>query len=196
MGKPKKDLTNKVFNRLTVLKYVGSSKWLCKCECGKNAIISTANLNNGHTKSCGCLSDESRIKIGEQNKLKLRKYKNLPYDKNQRIIYSRWYNMFKRCNKYKTYLEKKIKICKEWYSFENFYNWAVDNGFKKELTLDRINNSGNYEPNNCRWITQKEQCRNYSKNHLVTYNGETHCLIEWQEILGLSKSKLRRLLCV
>ena len=104
--------------------------------------------------------------------------------------------MFKRCNKYKTYLEKKIKICKEWYSFENFYNWAVDNGFKKELTLDRINNSGNYEPNNCRWITQKEQCRNYSKNHLVTYNGETHCLIEWQEILGLSKSKLRRLLCV
>ena len=72
----------------------------------------------------------------------------------------------------------------------SFYNWAINNGYKDNLTIDRIDNNGNYEPNNCRWVSMKEQDRNKRTNHLITYNNKTYCIAEWAEITNINKSVL------
>lgn len=110
-------------------------------------------------------------------------------------VYNIWHNMKDRCNNhnnrsYKHYGEKGIKVCEEWLDkengFINFYTWAINNGYKENLTIERINNNGNYEPSNCKWATMKEQHRNYSQNRLYTINGETKCLTEWCEIYNIN----------
>ena len=88
---------------------------------------------------------------------------------------------------YNNYGKRNIRVCDTWLNdFINFYNWSMNNGYKNNLTIDRINVNGNYEPNNCRWAEQKIQQRNKRSNKLITYNGETHCISEWAEILGFS----------
>jgi hypothetical protein len=88
--------------------------------------------------------------------------------------------------KYNNYGGRGIIVCDEWKSeFINFYNWAVANGYKDGLTIDRIDNDGNYEPNNCRWVTYKRQARNRRSNHLLTFKGETKPIVEWSEIVGI-----------
>ena len=76
-------------------------------------------------------------------------------------------------------------MCDEWLSFEPFKKWALSNGYQENLTIDRIDNDGNYEPFNCRWATAKEQGNNRRTNHLLTHNGETHTIKEWSEITGI-----------
>ena len=104
--------------------------------------------------------------------------------------------MKERCNNknnksYKNYGGRGIKVCKEWSeNFMSFYNWSINNGYKEGLTIDRINNDGNYEPSNCRWITRKEQNRNYRKNHLLTYKGETLCLADIADKYGINRGTL------
>lgn len=94
----------------------------------------------------------------------------------------------KRCDRYNDYGGRGITVCDEWRNdFKAFYDWAMSNGYSDELTIDRINNDGNYEPTNCRWITVKQQNRNSRHNKLLTLNGVTHCLSEWCELTGLSK---------
>lgn len=111
-------------------------------------------------------------------------------------IHSIYKGMKDRC-RYKTndnymrYGGRGIKVCEEWLSdFMNFYNWAINNGYKDNLTLDRIDSNGNYEPSNCRWLTYKEQANNTRRNNYITYNNETHSLTEWAEILGIKRSTL------
>lgn len=100
-------------------------------------------------------------------------------------IYKKWEDMKSRCNnpnnkRYKDYGGRGIKICNEWLSdFMNFYNWAINNGYKEGLSIERINNDGNYEPSNCKWITRAEQMRNTRNCHYIEYKGETHCISEW-----------------
>lgn len=107
-------------------------------------------------------------------------------------VYNIWYNMKRRCyNKnskdYKNYGAKGINVCAEWLNdFLSFYNWALSNGYKETLTLDRIDNYGNYCPENCRWVTMKQQHRNYSQNRNYTINGEKKCLTEWCEIYNIN----------
>ena len=116
-------------------------------------------------------------------------------------LYSRWSGIKRRClNKnspaYKNYGGRGIKICDEWKnSFESFCSWAITNGYKKELSIDRIDVDGNYEPSNCRWATLKEQNNNKRTNINLTYNGESHSLIEWSYILGICKATLSSRLC-
>lgn len=111
--------------------------------------------------------------------------------KHNNRLYNIWYNMKRRCyNKnakdYKNYGNKGIKVCKEWEEeFMVFYEWALNNGYDKKLTLDRIDNNKNYCPENCRWITIKEQHRNYSQNRNYTINGETKCVTEWCELYNI-----------
>lgn len=91
----------------------------------------------------------------------------------------------KTCSGYKKYGAKGIRVCKEWEAFENFRDWAIANGYSDNLSIDRIDPKGNYEPSNCRWVTQKVQQNNRSNNIHITCDGETHSPIEWSEITGL-----------
>lgn len=195
------DLTEKRFGKLTVQKYLGKSKWLCKCDCGNETITSTRYLKIGHTKSCGCLRKEKCYEMHKINQ----KYKNIKCDKVYAKLKSIYEGMIERCydknsERYKDWGGRSIKVCEEWHNFENFYNWAITSGFdinkkQKEQSIDRIDNNKDYSPFNCRWATAKEQARNKRNNFLIKYNGEIHCEAEWVEILNLSRKKVRKLLC-
>ena len=102
-------------------------------------------------------------------------------------LHNIWLTMRQRCEKphcsgYHKYGAKGIRVCPEWSSFEAFRDWAFANGYEDDLTIDRVDPYGDYEPSNCRWATQKEQQNNRSNNVLLTYNGETHSIVEWSEI--------------
>lgn len=177
MGKPI-DLTGHKFGKLAVLKKLhdtkGRVKWLCACECGNLTEIRTDVLRSGMTKSCGCL----RVR----------------HNKTDTKLYKVWLSMKQRCyNKrdkaYKNYGQRGIKMCDEWKdNFQVFYDWCMANGYKKGLTIDRIDNDKYYEPNNCRLVDRKTQQRNRRSCIYYKINGEKHCLMEWCEILGLNYS--------
>ena len=114
--------------------------------------------------------------------------RKMPDKKNSRL-YQTWINMRRRCREKnrKYYFQKGIKVCDEWNSYKNFEKWAHKTGYNDFLTIDRINPKGNYEPNNCRWLSIEEQQRNRSDVHKIFFNGETHCISEWAEITGISK---------
>lgn len=129
-----------------------SIRWKCKCDCGNEINVIGNNLQNGHTKSCGCLQTNSpnALKHGKRNSR----------------LYHIWINMKQRCynsntNDFKNYGERGIQVCAEWRGdFTAFERWAMNNGYSDSLTLDRIDNDGNYEPNNCRWVTRLIQRHN------------------------------------
>lgn len=96
-----------------------------------------------------------------------------------------------KCSK-ANYRDRGIIVCEEWRnSFEAFRDWALSHGYRDDLTIDRIDNDGNYEPSNCRWITKADQNLNTRQNHFITYRGETHTVKEWALILGIKPSTLR-----
>ena len=187
------DLTGQKFNRLTVIKRVENKgknpMWLCRCDCGNETIVRGSHLTNNKIKSCGCYNKEvasKRLSTHLKSKTKL---------------YKIWQNMKKRCyNEYSTHYQnyggRGIKVCNEWLDdFMNFYNWAMANGYKEpkkshDITIDRINNNGNYEPSNCRWVDMKIQTNNRRHNHLITYKNETHTMSEWCDITGITKGAL------
>lgn len=112
-------------------------------------------------------------------------------------IYRIWSNMKTRCfnknrDSFYRYGGRGITVCDDWLTFNNFYNWAIQNGYKDNLTLDRINVDGNYEPNNCRFITIQEQQKNRSNLHFLSYNGETMCLRDWARKMGLPRDIIAR----
>lgn len=187
-------LVGKRFGRLTVVRdsgrrldKCGNILWECKCDCGNTTYVLTSNLVKKHsgTVSCGCHSLEMKTK----HNLTItnpRIYKILVGMK------GRCYNPNSRG--YKWYGERGIKICDEWMGengFQNFYNWAIANGYGENLTIDRIDVNGNYEPSNCRWVTIQEQRRNTRRNHWITINGETKMISEWAKLMNISSSTIR-----
>jgi hypothetical protein len=112
------------------------------------------------------------------------------------VIYRRWSSMKSRCNNpnniaYDRYGGRGIKVCDEWdKSFIKFYEWAIQNGFREDLSLDRIDNNKGYSPDNCRWATRFEQARNVRRNHMITYNGKTQCIGAWAEETGIRRDTL------
>lgn len=183
------DLTGQKFSKLKVLSYAGKDKqgsalWLCRCECGKTKVIIGKDLRNGHTKSCGCYQKE-RVSIT-----------NRTHNQTNTRLYRTWRHMKDRCfypksDRYKNYGARGITVCNEWLNFENFYNWAINNGYKENLTLERRNNNGNYEPKNCCWILMKEQAKNKQNSKKYTYKNETKILSDWIRFFNTTEGKIR-----
>ena len=150
----------------------GQARWLCQCDCGGSTITTRYNLITGQTKSCGCI---------------LRSPRTTELDRRLSGVHS---NMKARCSNpnnphYKYYGGRGITVCEEWQHVDKFREWAYNNGYKPGLTIDRIDVNGNYEPSNCRWVTMQEQQFNKTDSHLITYKGETKCLAEWENQLGI-----------
>ena len=186
------DLKNKKFNNLKVISFAynknGRTFWKCKCDCGNYCIKDAYKIMTGHTKSCGCIS--------LQNKKELYKY-SIKHKMTNTPLYRTWQNMKRRCDNkkmedYKYYGKRGIKVCEKWKNdFMSFYNWAIENSYKEDLTIDRIDVNGNYEPNNCRWVDRKVQANNTRRNHYIEYNGEKHTLAEWEKITNIKSPTLR-----
>lgn len=156
----------------------------CICDCGNIVYVSAGHLKNGHTQSCGCLQ-----KIATSNAAKTH---GLSKDK----IYRIWISMISRCEDinstgYCNYGARGISVCAKWRNdFTEFYLWALSNGYKEGLTIERINVDGNYEPTNCTWATCKEQQNNKRNNHFITFNGKTQTMMQWSEELGINYATL------
>lgn len=185
MGRKLYDMTGMRFGRYTVIKRAeskksGESTWVCKCDCGNVHIVRGSKLRNGTSTSCGCYAREKASTHGMT----------------QTRLYKIWSIMKQRCynfqnKKYKNYGKRGIIICDEWLnSFEAFRDWALSHGYEDNLTIDRIETNGNYEPNNCRWTDMKTQQNNRTNNHIVEYNGEKHTVSEWSKITGIPAKTL------
>lgn len=192
------DLTGQRFGRWTVIdrasgRFTKSGRpivtWRCKCECGMERDVDALSLRSGKSVSCGCYrAENSRAMTTERNRRNAR-YEG-PFDKR---LYQIWYSMNLKCydethKSYSCYGGRGISVCEEWRKdYLPFREWALSNGYKDNLTIDRIDVNGNYEPSNCRWATIRQQANNRRTNHVIEANGEKHTLKEWSEILSVSE---------
>lgn len=191
------DLTGQQFGRLTVIRIHDGRNtynqilWFCECDCGNTINVLSYSLQNHRTKSCGCY----RREVSSKNKGRSPTHGHKR--RGQRTLtYSVWTNMKARCYNpsnisYRNYGGRGIAVCERWRkSFENFLN---DMGEKPTVyyQIDRIDNEGNYEPDNCRWVTRIQNGRNTRHNRLLTYNGKTQCISAWSEEIGIHTTTLR-----
>lgn len=185
------DLTGQVFGELVAVRYDGSDKittekrtyyrpmWICQCSCGKTIRVRKDSLTTGNTRSCGHLAIENHPKTHQQSYTKL---------------YHLWASMKNRCNdekntNYHHYGGRGIYYVPEWETYEPFYAWAMENGYKEGLTLDRIDNNGPYAPWNCRWVDMKVQNSNKRERDMniqIEYMGKTQNLTKWCNELGFN----------
>lgn len=178
------------FGKLTVIGRAentkqGKAKWLCRCDCGKakQKSVTSNDLKSGKVKSCGCLRSEGN------------KGKNKKHGLTNSRLFRIWSSMKRRCNctniyTYKNYGSKGIKVCEEWLDFQAFYDWAMANGYADKLSIDGINNDGNYEPSNCRWVDMKVQENNRTNNRVVNYSGNKYTVSELADLLSIPYATL------
>ena len=178
------DLIGQRYGRLVVAARVpskhGKTMFECLCDCGNSTVVSSNNLRRGRVESCGCLLRE---KINKHGMARSR-------------IYRIYMAIKGRCTninspQYKYYGERGISMCNEWLnSFQTFYDWAMTNGYRDDLTIDRIDNERDYSPDNCRWVTMQEQSENKRSNKTIVFNGKSQTLSQWARELGFPKQTL------
>lgn len=190
---PREDFVGRRFVRLTVTQYIPGrrgvrAKWACQCDCGSNVFVDTYNLLTGKTKSCGCyVRDESR----KRNELR-----RLLGWRRKTPEYAVWQTMKARCHNpdrkdYHRYGGRGVEVCKRWRdSFDAFY---ADMGPRpsSQHSIERKDNDGNYEPENCVWATPHEQANNRSNNCNLDVNGVVKSLTQWGRDAGLSAQCIR-----
>lgn len=176
------------YGRLTIIKEVTKNKknrqFLCQCDCGNEKTVLLHHLKNGDIVSCGCFRKEnpSRLTHGGTGTRLFRIWTGMK---------SRCYNQ--KVRSYSNYGARGINICDEWLcNFEIFYDWAIAHGYSDNLSIDRKDNDGNYEPSNCRWATTKEQDNNKRSNRIITYQGQSLNIKQWSEILNIGYAALKR----
>jgi hypothetical protein len=162
------DITGQRFGKLVAVeKELG--RWRCVCDCGGSSVVRASNLRTGSTKSCGCRTKATRTTHGLS----------------RTGLFGVWEGMRRRCSKPKCkgwhrYGGRGISVCREWANdFVAFYDWAMANGYAHGLTIDRIDNDGNYEPRNCRWATRAVNTNNRSVTVMISAFGETKPLMSW-----------------
>lgn len=181
------DLTGKQFGRLTVRSIASRNagiRWLCRCECGGEATVLGQHLRAGRSASCGCLHREQ---LGSMVRT---------HGRTDSFEHRVWRGMRHRCSnpkaaRYMDYGGRGICVCTRWGDFAAF---LADMGPAPDTkhSIDRIDNDGDYGPENCRWATAKQQARNNSRNRMLTFRGETRCLAEWAEQLDLDAGTIYR----
>lgn len=190
------DLTGQRFGRLTVLCRSGGHNhqvlWLCKCDCGQTTSITGGNLKSGNTKSCGCLNREA-----SSARMKLQRHDKGADGHTYTRLYRIWRGLMNRCfnvadSGYDRYGGRGIKCCAEWTVWDVFREWAISTGYRDSLTLDRIDNDGPYNPNNCRWANIYQQNNNKRNNHFLCCFGEKHTVAQWSRITGIKPTTIRQ----
>ncbi len=181
----KRELVGKRFGRLKVIASNGKNtfdqySWVCRCDCGKEKIESTSHLTTGFVKSCGCLSK--------------------PHGESHTSFHNVWCGMLKRCTlksrkDFHRYGGRGIKVCKRWNVYLNFredmfqsHQEAKEKNNK--IFLDRINNDGNYNKRNCRWVNSKESMDNRSSTRWITFDGRKQTLSDWARELNITATTL------
>lgn len=162
----------------------GAIIWLCQCDCGKQVKLSATDLKRN--KSCGCWKSQRMVQLNKERSFIEPEYRRLN---------NIWHGILSRCYdsqniSFCRYGAKGIKVCEEWHEFDNFKKWAINNNYVDNLTIDRIDNKGNYCPENCRWVTMKDQCNNRKTNCLITAFGETLNIKQWSEKTGLKPNTI------
>ena len=185
------DITGRTFGRLTAISHErafshGRMKvyWLCVCECGGSARLTGDQLRRGVVQSCGCLQRERTAAANRTHGLSGTR------------LYNQWHHMVRRCydpslRSYRDYGGRGIVVCERWR--DSFAAFVADMGDPptRHHTIERVDNSGNYEPANCRWATRQEQNNNTRRNHLVSYQGVTRTISEWAKAIGIRPALLQ-----
>lgn len=184
------DLTGQKYGKLTVIGIAvddpgKKKKWICCCDCGRKTIVAASNLRSGHTTQC--------LFCGYNEATK----KKRTHGASRTPIYYVWNAMINRCNNpefksYKDYGGRGIRVCSEWEKSAVFIKWALENGYKDGLEIDRIDVEGDYCPENCRWITRLENANNKRNNKVVEHNGEFKTLAEWARYYNVNYKNLSR----
>lgn len=194
------DLIGKRFGRLTVIERAPSTvkngyyeTWsVCKCDCGNTVTVRNRHLRGGNVRSCGCLEKENLTRIHKNN---------ITHGDSKTRLYSIWGGIIQRCknknnNRYESYGGKGIDIAQEWLDYDAFKTWALENGYQDNLSIDRIDNSLGYYPDNCRWIEMKDQAGNKTTNHIISVDGEEMTIAKASEIYNIPYCTLWARICV